>query len=198
MRRRLALATILGITGAIMLPAPSGAQTPTQDSATGTGGTISYTSFAFNVVSGPSGENPSGSSMLDLPSFGLSTQSSAISCLSVSGNTATFVTVLMPNSFGFSFGKLTVVDNGPAGTGLDTYAAAGYFSPQDCSSPEPGALGTQPLLTGDIEVVDAPPVPTSRDQCRDGGWRSFPSFKNQGDCVSFVATAGKNPPAGSP
>jgi hypothetical protein len=30
-----------------------------------------------------------------------------------------------------------------------------------------------------------------------GGWRSFGSvFKNQGDCVSFVATGGKNSPSG--
>ena len=36
--------------------------------------------------------------------------------------------------------------------------------------------------------------PTSKDQCMKGGWVIFnnPSFKNQGDCVSFVATGGKN------
>jgi hypothetical protein len=37
---------------------------------------------------------------------------------------------------------------------------------------------------------------TTKQQCRDGGWQSF-GFKNQGDCVSFVATGGKNPPSGS-
>ena len=40
-------------------------------------------------------------------------------------------------------------------------------------------------------------LPTSKDQCKNGGWRTFGVFKNQGDCVSFVATGGKNPPAGS-
>jgi len=36
--------------------------------------------------------------------------------------------------------------------------------------------------------------PTSKDQCMKSGWVAFtnPSFKNQGDCVSFVATVGKN------
>ena len=35
-------------------------------------------------------------------------------------------------------------------------------------------------------------------QCRQSGWKSFGTlFKNQGDCVSFAATGGKNPPAGS-
>jgi len=44
--------------------------------------------------------------------------------------------------------------------------------------------------------------PTDKDQCKGGGWRSFtnadgsPMFKNQGDCVSFIATGGKNPPSG--
>jgi hypothetical protein len=29
-------------------------------------------------------------------------------------------------------------------------------------------------------------VPTSKDQCRNGGWRNFPGFKNPGECVAFV------------
>jgi hypothetical protein len=35
--------------------------------------------------------------------------------------------------------------------------------------------------------------PTSKDQCKDGGWTTFnnPVFKTQGDCVSYVATSGK-------
>lgn len=34
--------------------------------------------------------------------------------------------------------------------------------------------------------------PTSKDQCKSGGWQTFGVFKNQGDCVSFVATKVKN------
>jgi hypothetical protein len=37
-----------------------------------------------------------------------------------------------------------------------------------------------------------------QEQCKNGDWRNFPGFKNEGDCVSFVATGGKNPPATSP
>jgi hypothetical protein len=35
--------------------------------------------------------------------------------------------------------------------------------------------------------------PTSKDQCKKGGWQSFnnPTFKNQGECVSFVASHGE-------
>lgn len=38
-------------------------------------------------------------------------------------------------------------------------------------------------------------LPTNKDQCKKDGWKTFGIFKNQGDCVSFVATGGKNPPA---
>ncbi len=36
-------------------------------------------------------------------------------------------------------------------------------------------------------------APTNKDQCKDNLWKNFnnPSFKNQGDCVSFVASGGK-------
>jgi hypothetical protein len=42
-----------------------------------------------------------------------------------------------------------------------------------------------------------PLFPTSIDQCENAGWANYgTTFKNQGDCVSFVATGGKNPPSG--
>ena len=35
------------------------------------------------------------------------------------------------------------------------------------------------------------------DMCKKDGWMTFaPLFKNQGDCVSFVVTGGRNEPAG--
>jgi hypothetical protein len=39
--------------------------------------------------------------------------------------------------------------------------------------------------------VDCAP-PATADQCKDGGWRTFGVFRNQGDCVGFVTTRGKN------
>jgi hypothetical protein len=42
--------------------------------------------------------------------------------------------------------------------------------------------------------VVRPSGPISKDQCKNGGWRTYGVFKNQGDCVSFVATKGKHPP----
>ncbi len=46
------------------------------------------------------------------------------------------------------------------------------------------------------------PPPTDKDQCKGDGWKAYkkadgsPMFKNQGDCVSFVATGGRNAPSG--
>jgi hypothetical protein len=45
------------------------------------------------------------------------------------------------------------------------------------------------LLTETFTSSLAEPVliaPTSGDQCKNGGWRAFPQFKNQGQCVSSV------------
>ena len=36
--------------------------------------------------------------------------------------------------------------------------------------------------------VGGPPPLTSEQQCKSDGWRTFPQFKNQGQCVSFVKT----------
>jgi hypothetical protein len=54
----------------------------------------------------------------------------------------------------------------------------------------------------DWQPFPGPKLPTSKDQCKKGGWQDFKDaegerlFKNQGDCVSYVATGGKNPPSG--
>lgn len=37
-------------------------------------------------------------------------------------------------------------------------------------------------------------LPMTRVECMDGGWSRWPQFKNQGDCVSFVATEERDPP----
>lgn len=48
--------------------------------------------------------------------------------------------------------------------------------------------------TYDFELAN---LPATRDQCKRGGWQNYTDalgnpFKNQGDCVSYVATGGKS------
>jgi hypothetical protein len=65
------------------------------------------------------------------------------------------------------------------------------------STPSPGS-GTGTFSESFVSSLASPlPVgPRSKDDCKKDGWRSFGVFKNQGDCVSFVATGGRNGPAG--
>jgi hypothetical protein len=58
--------------------------------------------------------------------------------------------------------------------------------------------GAGVTATGPLSFLS---VPTSKDACKKDGWRSLydnlgQPFKNQGDCVSFVATGGTNPAGG--
>jgi DNA-binding beta-propeller fold protein YncE len=58
--------------------------------------------------------------------------------------------------------------------------AGGALSPK---SPPMVATGDGPY-----GVAVSPLVPTSKEQCKNGGWRDFPQFRNQGSCVSYVQT----------
>ena len=58
--------------------------------------------------------------------------------------------------------------------------------------------------TLDDVVLLVATLPVNKNQCKKGGWKTFINvntdqqiFKNQGDCVSFVASQGKNLPAGA-
>jgi hypothetical protein len=49
---------------------------------------------------------------------------------------------------------------------------------------------TNITVNGELQV---PTTDVAKDQCKNGGWQNFtsPSFKNQGDCVSYFANGGK-------
>jgi hypothetical protein len=54
---------------------------------------------------------------------------------------------------------------------------------------------TSPFST--VQSLEVDCLPNTTAECKNGGWTGFFGvFKNQGDCVSFVATGGKNPPSG--
>ena len=105
-----------------------------------------------------------------------------MTCLVVTGNRAII---------GFedaSDGHVTaeVVDN--ATDSPDTFAVV--LGATGCS---PVGTSPFPLVSGNFVVHDAVPL-TSKDQCKDGGWRDFTDdegqpFENQGDCIAFVLHA---------
>jgi hypothetical protein len=42
--------------------------------------------------------------------------------------------------------------------------------------------------TGGLTVQDCALQPVRKEECKNGGWRNFTGFKNQGQCVAFVAS----------
>jgi hypothetical protein len=184
----LALATVVA---AVAVPAAP-AQTPAGDSVTGSGtaGMTRADAFAFQIDahSGPSGENPTGSAHITPAEIG-QPFGGPITCLAVRANVATFNFEALPASTSV---ETFVATDSPTGDQI-AFVGPGR-APTDCSPVTNPP--NQPLNGGDIVVTDAQPFPTTKDQCKNGGWRTFGGFKNQGDCVSFVATGGTNPPAG--
>jgi hypothetical protein len=54
-------------------------------------------------------------------------------------------------------------------------------------SPDGASVYTVGLFS--VAILDRelpPPPPTSKEQCKNAGWKDFPDFKNQGQCVAFV------------
>jgi hypothetical protein len=197
MKLKLILTTaIVGM--ALALPSTSSAQAPTQDSVTSEGG--QPFSIFLDASSGPLGENPTGSVRWHIGGGLGPSWFGDVSCLSVSGNTAVigfgdgyFIASIPAVEAYWIAGLIRVVDNGPGPddtfewvelqTGEPGLVGDPLPGPADCSSFPPGAQ----IWPGDITVTDAqPPVPTSKAQCRNGGWRNFPQFKNQGQCIAFV------------
>ena len=189
MRRAL---LVLVAVAALVFPAASFAQVPGLDSVSlsgiATAGNFSVSTLS--ATSGPSGENPSGQVAFTV--FGSLSLAGPVTCLAVDGNTATLN--FQDQVGGFGITTVQVTDNQP-----DTFDALPVGrAPTDCSPLPPSGLGG-PLFPpreggGNITVVDAPPLPTSKDQCKNGGWRTYGIFRNQGDCVSFVAAGGKGVP----
>jgi hypothetical protein len=78
-------------------------------------------------------------------------------------------------------------------------AGAAYVTGLTFSTDFPTTSGAaQTIHAGGWEafVAKIATLPTSIDECKNGGWKTFGVFKNQGDCVSFVVTKGRNPPSG--
>jgi hypothetical protein len=140
--------------------------------------------------SGPLGQNATGTAQYGLRQNQVG---GPVTCLTVSGNRAVVggesVLFLGP-------GYLFVVEDNAATGAPDRFAfATGSLPapPTSCPAPDDLDVSFVPAISGDLVVHDASGLPTSKEQCKRGGWQSFGVFTNQGDCVSFVASRGGNP-----
>jgi hypothetical protein len=136
------------------------------------------------------------------PPFGIGTSSVTMTFdnpISAWGAWFTGVGTVPNTAVSVVFDDGTTQSYNPPGSASGGIAFFGFTDPGKAIA----SVTVQEVLTGaardifgidDVQFVDA--LPTTADQCKKGGWESYGVFKNQGDCVSFVATGGKNPPAG--
>ncbi len=196
--RRLQVVLGLALMG---LCAPSASAQALLDAVNVTGSGGSFSNINIKAQSGTSGQSPSGT--ISFTVFGSVNFTGSVTCLNVTGpdrggGTSTAPTTAVVTAVGTGPNpdttfKVLVVDYG--GGGADTFAFASASGPTECALPSPNEVSLLSTLTnGRAVVFDAPLLPTSKEQCKNGGWQNFPQFKNQGDCVSFVATNGKNQP----
>ena len=182
------LSVVAAVFAVFAIPARAAAQTPLEDSVVGSGvGNVPQLPIPFDIDahSGPSGENPTGTVRFVSEPFQIRLEGS-VTCLRVSRNRAVIGMITATGTPVF----IDVTDGTPDLIGL-VFPVAPPAAPCPAPGIQPSA---PPILSGDIVVTDAQPFPTAKDECKNGGWQSFGVFKNQGDCVSFVATGGKNPP----
>jgi hypothetical protein len=159
---------------------PVAAQAPTRDSVTGTATSFAgpgvLVTYTLDASSGPTGEDPAGSVRIDL--FG--PVDNPVTCLDVQGNRA-IVGIAVPSD---PPGGLWIFVTDTGDVGPDTIGAVGTATPPDVCSEQPHS---EAEAGGNIVVVDAQPsAPTSKEQCKNGGWRNFQQFKNEGQCIKFV------------
>ena len=94
-----------------------------------------------------------------------------------------------------AYPNATIVNTSTAGA---VHLVVGFASPTDqfvgnIDAFTIGVLGSETTYNFEPNL----PSPTSKGQCKNGGWQnqvdvSGTPFKNQGDCVSYVATDGHN------
>lgn len=184
--KKASLAVLVALALLLALPAFAHGQVPGEDSVVGGGSVDLDGSFAlsFDVRSGPFGENPTGEVSVRVEPGGPVIKSSSIDCLVVSGSSATLAGTFDPNSYGYTDFGITVEDTGATASAPDLMGFVfPYGAPPGC---DPTHLVKLPLITGALVVTDGEPIPTSTDQCKNGGWTSYPGFKNHGQCVAFV------------
>jgi parallel beta-helix repeat protein len=93
--------------------------------------------------------------------------------------------------FGYGQGAIFLGTTTPAPNGSFTVTLPSVAPGTVISATATDAAGDTSEFAKDIVTL-----PASADQCKKGGWQAYGVFKSQGDCVSFVATGGKNSPTG--
>ena len=171
--------------------------------------------FAAFVVVGPATASDIAGPVTVSPAistvFPLGTTSVTFTATDASGNSSscsTSVTVVDTTPPTIACPQNTTVVAGPGGTAVVTYSASATdiagpvtisFSPASGSTFAVGTTTVTATATDasglqsscSFTVTVAPLLPTTAEECRNGGWTTFGIFKNQGECISFATSRGK-------
>lgn len=116
-------------------------------------------------------------------------------------STATFIATDTPvNVQKSGTGRLATCPATLAEMPAGSHVRAFSISVGDTSASDTGLAGYLDKIVvdaaGNVTTYDFEPVlsPATKDDCKNGGWATFntPVFKNQGECVSSVASKGKS------
>ena len=92
-----------------------------------------------------------------------------------------------------AFGSLPV-------TGIQLVVDSGWNAVASVGDGEQTNLVDNVKINTATYTFDEVVTPSTKEDCKNGGWQDFTSspgpFKNQGDCVSYFATGGKNKGSG--
>ena len=98
----------------------------------------------------------------------------------------------------FGGSPFTTYSNAPASVLAGTVLGISVVVDGSWSAAATGGDGEQTILIDNTDINgvmhDFTPPPANKDECKNGGWMTFtsPSFKNQGQCVSFVVSHNPN------
>jgi hypothetical protein len=197
----LLVGVVMGL--AALLPASSSAQVAGGDYVRGAvnlDSPINPTTISFDAASDPFGGNPTGS--IDFRTENGFFHRGQVTCLNVSGNRATIGVRIVEQGGGSSTSFVGWTLNYDVLDGPGTQDSVAFDNidetgaPPSCAfDPDPSQQQLDPVIGGNLVVFDSPGLPKLTDDCKHNGWRTYRVFKNHGDCVSFVATKGQNPPA---
>ena len=186
---------------AAVWPASSSAQVGEGDYVRGTAelDNLIGTTITFEATSDPFGANPAG--FVDFGTREGFFHRDQVTCLNVDGNRAAIGVRIVEQQGGGSTSFVGWTLNYDVLDGPGTQDSVAFDNidetgaPPSCAfDPDPPQQQLDPVIGGDLVVFDSPGLPKLKDDCKHHGWRTYSLFKNQGDCVSFVATGGKNPP----
>jgi hypothetical protein len=111
------------------------------------------------------------------------------------GGSPRFDVVTTDNLFFLGCNDVTPTVNGDGTVTYSFTAADGFPSPitgtiqaVDVLIDVEGTADLTNIMVNGVTEVPLVGPPTSKDQCKHGGWQTFnnPSFKNQGQCVAYV------------